>query len=477
MTKQRLYTLLTISTISFSLVTSAFGRSEKRGVSENEFRYVRQAEALAPGVSWYYNWGNTPHISTADYDEMTFAPMCWNAAYNADAIREYVKTHPGVRYLLGFNEPNFKKQANMTPAEAAAKWPEVKALAKELNLELVAPALNYSPDTWQPVAWMDEFLRLLDDPEPFDYLAIHSYGGFGVMKDLAAQFHDRYGKDVFVTEFCFWPGETGYVNPDSQIASMIESVTWLEKTDWIKGYAWFKAVGQSSSTTGPNYGLILSGKGDDVRELSAQGYVYVYMTDFNPEVFNPVNTDIAASEYIDATAISLAKGNNPACPRPIEISKFNSGSTADYQFDIPREGDYKLSLTVCGFGEPTRFNPCLAVYAVKEDGKQGKLLSGQKQFELSNSDEVYTVVEFPMHLEAGRQTLRIKDMYTFQPSGIRISTLRLSDPTDSAVEVIGAESEGNAEYYTIDGLRISKPSEPGIFIKSVGGKTLKIVIR
>lgn len=474
----RIFSLLSIAAISLAMTTSVLGRSEKRGISENQFTYVQQAEALAPGVSWYYTWGNTPHSSIADYEGMAFAPMCWNANYNANAIREYVKSHPDVKYLLGFNEPNFVHQANMTPAQAAEKWPEVKALAKELGLELVAPALNYSPDTWQPIPWMDEFLRILDDPDPFDYLAIHSYGGFGVMKDLATQFHERYGKDVFVTEFCLWPGEMGNVKPDAQIASMIESVTWLEKTDWIKGYAWFKAIGQSSSSSGPNYGLILSGKGDSPRELSEQGYVYVYMSDFNPETYNPVNTNIAATEYINATDISLGKGNNPDCPRPIEITKFNSGATADYQFDVPAEGEYRLTLTVSGMGEPTRFNPCLAIYAVKEDGKQGKLLSPQKQFELSNSDEVYTSVEFPMHLEAGKQTIRIKDMYTFQPSGIRLSTLRLSDSTDSAVESIEIDNiENMPTYYTVDGIRVSTPLSPGIYIVSKEGKTQKIIVK
>ena len=69
-----------------------------------------------------------------------------NANYDADAIRDYVKSHPSCRYLLGFNEPNFTKQANMTPQKAAEEWTAVKALADELGLEIVAPAMNYSPN-------------------------------------------------------------------------------------------------------------------------------------------------------------------------------------------------------------------------------------------------------------------------------------------------------------------------------------------
>ena len=106
---------------------TAFAKSPKRGVSEDQFTFESQLRILAPGVGWYYNWGNVPGRGYDDgvinFTDMEFAPMCWNASYNADAIREYVKSHPSCRYLLGFNEPNFTKQANMTPQKAAEEWP------------------------------------------------------------------------------------------------------------------------------------------------------------------------------------------------------------------------------------------------------------------------------------------------------------------------------------------------------------------
>ena len=141
---------LLLATALLASPAGALAKSFKRGVGENQFALDGQMSPLAPGVSWYYNWANTPakgyQGSVIAFEGMDFVPMVWNANYSADNIREYVKSHPGVKYLLGFNEPNFKKQANMTPAEAAEKWGDVKALADELGLELVAPAMNYSPD-------------------------------------------------------------------------------------------------------------------------------------------------------------------------------------------------------------------------------------------------------------------------------------------------------------------------------------------
>lgn len=149
------------------LATTALAqqKSAKRGIGWAERdadSYLSDAaiEKMAPGISWVYTWGATPKgattlLATGEEGSMDFAPMCWNGGYNASVIRNYVRNHPGTKYLLGFNEPNFSAQANMTPADAANKWPAVEALANELRLKLVAPALNFTGErvggrTWSP---------------------------------------------------------------------------------------------------------------------------------------------------------------------------------------------------------------------------------------------------------------------------------------------------------------------------------------
>ena len=41
-------------------------KSYKRGISQNGFSYKEELDAIFPGVSWYYNWGNTPRTSVSD---------------------------------------------------------------------------------------------------------------------------------------------------------------------------------------------------------------------------------------------------------------------------------------------------------------------------------------------------------------------------------------------------------------------------
>ena len=433
-------------------------KSLKRGVSENQFQFKAQMEALESGVGWYYNWANTVGRYLADTNYMEFVPMCWNANYNADEIRSYCSSHPEVKYLLGFNEPNFTNQANMTPAAAAAAWPAVQALAKELGLKLVAPALNYSPNPpyQDPTKWMDEFVALVGN-DAFDYLAIHCYGGFGVLKELASTFHERYGKEVWVTEFCLWPNEgdpNSNVSQESQTASLMQMVEWLEKTDWIYRYAWFKAIGDSNASKGPNYGLLISGKDEEERELSQQGLVYLNLGDFNPDFYNSVNSEVAATDYIGQGNCLAGSTEDPECDSPIEITRFNAGAWLDYQFDVPTSGEYVLTLRVTGEGEPVRFDPSIAVYSVKEDDSDGEALSETRNFTLPGDYVTYKEETFTLNLSAGKQTLRIKDMNQYQPSGIHISCLKLTSKSgvDVLTELIG--SNGRIDVYNLQGVKV-----------------------
>ena len=133
----------------FACSTLAFGdtkKSFKRGFGENTLYYVEDLQALMPGNSWYYDWGNEPSAQVAGHvgseKGIEFIPQAWSS-YDETKLRAYYKAHPNDRYLLGFNEPNFPDQAAMLPSEAAEKWHSLEALAKDLNLILIGPAMNY----------------------------------------------------------------------------------------------------------------------------------------------------------------------------------------------------------------------------------------------------------------------------------------------------------------------------------------------
>lgn len=424
---------------------NADAKSFKRGVSGNNFALQEEFDVLIPGVSWFYNWGNTPNSNIADVpseETIEFIPMCWNANYNADGIREYCKAHPETKYLLGFNEPNFKAQANMTPEVAAEKWPAVKALADELGLELVGPAVNYSPDGPEndPFTWYANFVNLVGT-DAFDYIALHCYsGGTAGMQDMIDRFYALYGKKIWLTEFSM--GGDGGINvasPEVQIASMVQQLEYLEKSDKVFRYSWFVVKGVTNKS--PYIGLIVPKLGYGERELTEVGKVYVYMTDFDETVYHGVDDVVPASEYISSSSLVLGSNGDNMNPGELEITQFNSGAYADYQFDIPSAGEYTLTLRVSGQGEPTRFDPSIAIYSVDENGEQLATLVEATQFALSGDDAVFGNVAFKLQLQAGKQRIRIADTNPFQPSGMHISSLSFKEGFGGVESVVANSGE------------------------------------
>lgn len=424
---------------------NADAKSFKRGVSGNNFALQEEFDVLIPGVSWFYNWGNTPNSNIADVpseETIEFIPMCWNANYNADGIREYCKAHPETKYLLGFNEPNFKAQANMTPEVAAEKWPAVKALADELGLELVGPAVNYSPDGPEndPFTWYANFVNLVGT-DAFDYIALHCYsGGTAGMQDMIDRFYALYGKKIWLTEFSM--GGDGGINvasPEVQIASMVQQLEYLEKSDKVFRYSWFVVKGVTNKS--PYIGLIVPKLGYGERELTEVGKVYVYMSDFDESVYYGVDDVVPASEYISSSSLVLGSNADELNPGELEITQFNSGAYADYQFDIPSAGEYTLTLRVSGQGEPTRFDPSIAIYSVDENGGQLATLVEATQFALSGDDAVFADVRFKLQLQAGKQRIRIADTNPYQPSGMHISCLSFKEGFGGVESVVANSGE------------------------------------
>ncbi|HIS23065.1 MAG TPA: hypothetical protein IAC09_06475, partial [Candidatus Cryptobacteroides intestinipullorum] len=124
------------------------GKSPKRGICTNFRHRDASGTALMPsvlgdGVSWCYNWAHTPLDSgtwaTLLDNGMTCYPMVWNAGFSQENIATFMAADPNSDYVLAYNEPNLKDQANMTPSQAAEAWPRFVAAAKSLGLKIVGP--------------------------------------------------------------------------------------------------------------------------------------------------------------------------------------------------------------------------------------------------------------------------------------------------------------------------------------------------
>ncbi len=374
-------------------------RSPKRGVSFN-FTNNADLKALQPGTSWFYNWGTTPNNVVDTYYNVygyEFCPMTWNGNWNSDAIRNYVKDHPDCKYILAFNEPNFKEQANLTPRQAADKWPTLKELAKELNLKIISPACNYS--SWSqygtPAKWFDEFFSYIDIDD-VDGIAIHSYMGWAsATKGYVQEYIKKYNKPVWLTEFCAWDNFTQNQGGTAlvQRKEMIDLLDYLETDPMVARYAWF--IPRRSEYTKPSYPymeLLTNTNGTERGVLTETGMVWTYMSSYDSRFYHNVDACIEAEHYISKTkGIYMEQTSDEA--GVINMYDFSEEKELSYNVDIPSAGDYTFRFRIF-----SNTDAALNVTSLKET----------VSIQIPSSSNTWENREFNVNLNAGKQTINLK---------------------------------------------------------------------
>lgn len=286
------------TSLSGKTTVKALPKSAKRGVSFS-VKNTDDAKVLADFISWDYNWGNKVDVDEVanyfDQHNVDFCPMCWNAGYSESTIRNFVKAHPNTKYLLGFNEPNLKDQANMTPSKAAESWPKVVSLAKDLGLKLVSPAMNYGTVSGygDPLKWLDEFFKKENcGLETVDAIAIHCYMQYPSAAQWFVEQFEKYNKPIWLTEFCAWEDV-----PDVawQKAYCIEMLNYLERQKSVERYAWFIPRGSDATTNKP-YNKLLERNSP---ELTALGRIYAGVPAYRPDLLINANQPVTANSYLE----------------------------------------------------------------------------------------------------------------------------------------------------------------------------------
>lgn len=327
-------------------------RSDKRGVSYG-FQMMDDVELLAPGTSWYYNWANdvSAQLDAATTAQgMKFYPMTWNGSFNKDRIRAYKAKHPDCEYILAYNEPNLTDQANMTPQQAAAIFPEVKALADELNMKIISPAMNYGTlaNYHDPIKWLDEFFELIP-LEYFDGIAIHCYMASPAAFKNYVRMFKKYGKPIWMTEFCAW--EPNISNVNQQMRYMTDVINYMEASPDVFRYAWFIPRWSGAVDSYPFMQLLTR---TTPFALTPLGEVFVNMSTFDKTIYYPARVAFSAAHYIALNSSASASQDGwqaSAYVRPttdesgvLEVYQFLPDQWIEYQIDVTKAETYKFDL-------------------------------------------------------------------------------------------------------------------------------------
>lgn len=442
---------LVICILLLAVSVNAQTKSNKRGVC---YGYHSEADMLTASqfISWWYNWAALPDAgirNTYTAYQVDFAPQAWNAA-GIQAVRNRVSQDTAIKYILGFNEPNFKDQANMTPTQAAAAWPQLQAIADEFGLKLVSPAVNYCGNcvsqngiTYNnPFDWLDDFFAACHDCR-VDYIALHWYGGGNSMSSYIDDAR-KYGKPIWVTEFANW--DQG-VTSESQKSYLAGTVNFLERDPEVFRYSWFIGRGEGATV----YPFIDLYAADGT--LTALGKIYSKIPVYDSSFVQLLPGRIEAEEYyrqkgVFAELTSDADGF-------MNIGYTENGDWLEYRIQVAEAGNYALTCR----------------YAGTAAGQFDVLVDGAKKASVYTSNtngwQNWKSVTVNTELPAGEHTLRLQVI----TKGFNLNWLEFNKGT--AGNINGLESDASCLIFP------NPVTEGRFFIKvnNIAAGCLKIELR
>lgn len=219
--------------------------TSKKGVclgTGKENALTWRAKVASLNVSWHYAW--RLNIATPEPQGVEFVPMISSFRGKSPKFAQSiaglssVQARGQLRTLLAFNEPDSKKQADMTVEQALEAWPELE----RTKLRLGSPAAVHADGEW-----MKSFMAQAKDKGfRVDFVCVHKYPGpdsDAFIRHIES-IHKLYGKPIWITEFAVadWKAKTLAENrysEDTVLQFMKEVLPRLDKLEYVERYAWF----------------------------------------------------------------------------------------------------------------------------------------------------------------------------------------------------------------------------------------------
>ncbi|MFB6342672.1 glycosyl hydrolase [Saccharicrinis sp. FJH62] len=464
--------------------------AQKRGIAYGHHS-PKDMETLAPAVSWWYNWSETPESTVADvYGDygFDFVPMTWNGSFNESKLRTFLDKHPETKYLLAFNEPNFLDQANMKPSQVAAIWPRLEAIAADYNLEIVGPAVNFcnscvseNGTTYtDPVQYLDDFFAACPDCQ-VDYIAVHCYMNHASALEWYISLFEKYNKPIWLTEFAGWEYNDAINSPEDQISFMMEAVEFLENSPDVFRYAWF--IGRTSGGIQSFPYIDLLGANGQLTDL---GQAYKAMPVHDTARVVQVPARIEAEDYNRALGMKIERTSDQ--DGVMDVTDVQINDYLEYRIDVPADGTYNFDIRVSS----TR-RTALKVYV---DG------SAVLTHQIPDNDgwDNWSTVTKTIDLSKGIHILKLVALgsgFNLNWFEIRNQTAQKLDEKPGAAVILNASgndvliisgtsaSANRVQIYNIDGIPVLKKENatqidlgtlvPGIYVVEVNADNHRIL--
>lgn len=405
--------LIIILVLIFSGVESQT-KSYKRGVAYGHHS-EKDMQEYSKFISWWYNWSTQPESAVKSvYRELgvDFTPMAWNRN-GIPGVKYWAERDSTVKYILGFNEPNFKEQANITPSQAAAAWPAFQKIAEDNDLKIVGPAVNYCGNCvsengvtyTNPFKYLDDFFAACTDCQ-VDFIGLHWYGSGSSIMNYVRDAR-KYGKPMWVTEFASWDYSNLVKNIDDQKMYLAGTVNYLEREPDIYRYSWFIGRTSGGINTVPFIDLYATESG----MLTELGQLYADIPVYDPDMVYGIPARIEAEEYFRMSGLFSEETEDE--DGFLNIGWTDVGDWAEYKISVAASGTYSINARISGS------NTGVIDFLIDDESV------GRMNTPSTGGWQSWKTVSMEVELEAGEHLLKM----LVRDAGFNINWIEISNPT------------------------------------------------
>ena len=388
--------------------TSNQARSTKRGICYNGI-YATDFDMLSQGICWAYNWAassvgfGSALQAVSREANIVYIPIWQKGGVPEAAIRNYKNLYPEAEWILALNEPTITNEANMTPEQAAVGWVILKSLAQELNMKIAGPTMSYGNKAgWEdPIVWLDAFFAQpgvsLDD---ISALPIHCYyTNVSQVKSFVERFR-KYGKPIWMTEFCYDLGQNPSV--DMHKGFMSNVLNYFETDPLIERYSWF--MFDPGNAGWENCAIRLRSNAN-TGKFTDLGKVYIHFSSMDKSYHYGHNQVVPAEHYSNCNSSENVGAPDIAASVSLNVSSDTTGILEVTSFGVPKWLEYKIEPITEG-----NYNFIIR-YASNGDSKMKIMAEGRELGEIDlpktggyTTWATITTSAFP--LNAGKQDIR-----------------------------------------------------------------------
>ncbi len=421
---KKLYLIVILAFICSGIQSQT--KSYKRGVAYGHHTEEDMKE-YSKFISWWYNWSTQPEsvVKPVYHDlNVDFTPMAWNKN-GISGVKSWVEKDSTVKYILGFNEPNFREQANMTPSQAASAWPALQQIAEDNDLKIVGPAVNYCGNCvtedgvtyTNPFKYLDDFFAACTDCQ-VDYIGLHWYGSGSSIMNYVRDAR-KYGKPMWVTEFASWDYSNPVKSIEDQKKYLAGTVNYLEREPDIFRYSWFIGRTSGGITAYPYIDLYANESG----MLTELGQLYADIPVYDPDKVNEIPARIETEEYYLMSGLFSEPTEDE--DGFLNIGRTDIGDWAEYKISVASSGTYTLNVRIAGAKSGV-------VDFLIEDESVAKMRTPY-----TGGLQSWQTISIDINLEAGEHILKM----LIRNAGFNVNWIEISNPTSAKpdFEIVDAD--------------------------------------